>query len=87
MGAMGSDAAVEKSDVVIMDDDVAKVPLAIKIAKSARKIVVENIIFSIVAKASIMALCAIGILPLFGAVLGDVGILILCILNAIRAGR
>lgn len=87
MGAMGSDAAVEKSDVVIMDDDVAKIPLAIKIAKSARKIVVENIIFSILAKASIMALCAFGILPLFGAVLGDVGILILCILNALRAGR
>ena len=87
MGAMGSDAAVEKSDVVIMDDDVAKIPLAIKIAKSARKIVVENIIFAILAKASIMALCAFGILPLFGAVLGDVGILILCILNALRAGR
>lgn len=87
MGAMGSDAAVEKSDVVIMDDDVAKVPLAIKIAKSAKRIIVENIIFSILAKATIMTLCAFGILPLFGAVLGDVGILILCILNSIRAGR
>ena len=87
MGAMGSDAAIEKSDVVIMDDDVAKVPLAIKIAKSAKRIIVENIIFSIVAKVSIMTLCAFGILPLFGAVLGDVGILILCILNSIRAGR
>ena len=87
MGAVGSDAAVEKSDVVIMDDDISKVPLAIKISRRAKSVVMENIIFAITAKIALLALSSLGILPLFGAVLGDVGILILTILNAIRSGR
>ena len=87
MGAVGSDAAVEKSDVVIMDDDILKVPLAIKISRRAKSVVMENIIFAIVAKVALLTLSSFGILPLFGAVLGDVGILILTILNAIRSGR
>lgn len=87
MGAIGSDAAIEKSDVVIMDDNVNKIPLAIRIARKAKRVVLANIVFSIVAKAALLALSTIGILPLYGAVLGDVGILLLAILNAIRAGR
>lgn len=87
MGAIGSDAAVEKSDVVIMDDDVSKIPLAIKIAKRTRRVVLENIIFAIGAKVALLVLSIIGILPLFIAVIGDVGLLILTVINAIRAGR
>lgn len=87
MGAVGSDAAVEKSDVVIMDDDVAKIPLAIKIARRTKKVVFENIVFAIAAKAAILTLSAFGFVPLYGAVLGDVGILLLAIINSLRAGR
>ena len=87
MGALGSDAAIDKSDVVIMDDDIGKVPLAIRIARKTKRVVLQNIIFAITAKAALLALSAIGILPLFGAVLGDVGILIITVINAIRSGR
>ena len=87
MGAIGSDATVEKSDVVIMDDDVIKIPLAIKIAKRTRRVVLENIIFSIGVKAALLVLSIIGILPLYIAVIGDVGLLLLAVLNSLRAGR
>lgn len=87
MGAVGSDAAVEKSDVVIMDDDIGKVPMSIKIARRVKRVVLENIVFAIAAKAALLVLSVIGILPLFGAVLGDVGILILTVINSARAGR
>lgn len=87
MGAIGSDAAVEKSDVVIMDDDVAKIPLAITVARKTKRVVLENIIFAIAVKVTLLVLCSLGILPLFAAVLGDVGVLVLSILNAIRSGR
>ena len=87
MGAIGSDAAIEKSDVVIMDDDVSRIPLVIRIARKVKQVVVENIAFTIGAKAVLLVLSTVGVLPLYGAVLGDVGILVLAILNAIRAGR
>ena len=87
MGALGSDAAVEKSDVVIMDDNVNKIPTAIKIARKIKHVVIENIAFAIAAKLTLLVLSSVGILPLYGAVLGDVGILILSVLNALRAGR
>ncbi len=87
MGALGSDAAVDKSDVVIMDDDVAKIPRAIKIARKTKQVVLENIVFAIVAKATLLTLSAFGVLPLYGAVLGDVGVLLVAIINALRAGR
>lgn len=87
MGAIGSDAAIEKSDVVIMDDDIAAVPRAIRIARKTKRVVLENIIFAIGAKVALLVLSTIGILPLYGAVLGDVGVLIIAILNSIRAGR
>jgi len=87
MGAVGSDAAVAKSDVVIMDDDIIKVPLAIKIARKTKHVVIQNIVFAIAAKVALLVLSTMGIVPLFAAVLGDVGILIISILNSIRAGR
>ena len=87
MGAIGSDAAVEKSDVVIMDDNVNKIPSVIKIARKVKRVVIENIAFTISAKVALLVLSSTGVLPLYGAVLGDVGILILAILNALRAGR
>ena len=87
MGAIGSDAAIDKSDVVIMDDDIIRIPLAIRIARKVKQVVIENIAFTIGAKAVLLVLSTIGVLPLYGAVLGDVGILLLAVLNAIRAGR
>ena len=87
MGAVGSDAAVDKSDVVIMDDDIGKVPLSIKIARRVKRVILENIVIAIAAKTTLLVLSVIGILPLFGAVLGDVGILILTVINSARAGR
>ena len=70
-----------------MDDDVAKIPLAISISRKTKRVVIENIVFAIAVKLTLLVLCSIGILPLFAAVLGDVGGLILSILNAIRSGR
>lgn len=87
MGALGSDAAVEKSDVVIMDDNVNKIPSVMRIARKIKRVVIQNIIFTIAAKAVLLILSSVGVLPLYGAVLGDVGILILAVLNALRAGR
>jgi len=87
MGALGSDAAVEKSDVVIMDDNVNKIPSVMKIARKIKRVVIENIVFAIGAKVVLLILSSTGVLPLYGAVLGDVGILILAVLNALRAGR
>ncbi len=87
MGALGSDAAVEKSDVVIMDDNVNKIPSVMKIARKIKRVVIENIVFAISAKIALLILSSTGVLPLYGAVLGDVGILILAVLNALRAGR
>ena len=87
MGAVGSDIAIEKSDVVIMDDNISKIPFAIKIARKVKRVVIENIAFSIGAKLVLLVLSTMGFLPLYGAVLGDVGILILAVLNSLRAGR
>ncbi|MBO5374094.1 MAG: cadmium-translocating P-type ATPase [Clostridia bacterium] len=87
MGAIGSDSAVECSDVVIMDDDVEKVATAIKIAKSTRRTVIANIAISLAIKGAMLALTALGIVPMLGAVLSDVGVLILAIILALFAGR
>lgn len=87
MGALGSDAAVEKSDVVIMDDNVDKIPFAMKLARKVKRVVIENIAFAIGAKIAILLLSSFGILPLYASVLGDVGILILTVFNSLRAGR
>ncbi|MBQ7353171.1 MAG: cadmium-translocating P-type ATPase [Clostridia bacterium] len=87
MGAVGSDAAVEKGEIVIMDDDLEKIPLAIDIAKKTKRTAIANIIFSIGLKALLLVLNIIIPLPMWVAVLGDVGIMLIAIINALRAGK
>ena len=87
MGALGSDSAVECSDVVIMDDDIDKVSKVIKIAKHTKAIVVSNIVVSLIVKASMLTLCALGFVPMLGAVISDVGLLVWTIIIALFAGR
>lgn len=87
MGALGSDSAVECSDVVIMDDDIEKVSRAIKIARSTKRTVVANIVLSLLVKATMLVLTALGIVPMLGAVLSDVGILLVAIILALFAGK
>ena len=84
MGAMGSDAAIEAADIVIMDDMPSKVPVAIKIAKKTRAISIENIIFAIGVKVLFLALGALGHITLVEAVFADVGVAVIAILNSIR---
>ncbi len=85
MGAMGSDAAIEAADVVLMDDDPLKIAKAIKISRKCLKIVYENIIFALGVKFSCLILGTLGIANMWIAIFADVGVMILAILNAIRA--
>lgn len=85
MGALGSDAAIEAADVVLMDDDPLKIAKAIKIAKKCMRIVYENIFFAIGIKVSCLILTAIGITNMWIAIFADVGVMVICVLNAIRA--
>ena len=85
MGALGSDAAIEAADVVLMDDDPAKIPLAISISKKCIRIVYENIYFAIGIKLICLALGAIGIANMWTAIFADVGVMIIAVINAIRA--
>lgn len=87
MGALGSDAAVEAADVVLMDDDVRKLPLAIEISQHTVGIAKQNIVFSLTVKFVIMLLGALGIAGMWLAVFADVGVLILAVLNATRTLR
>ena len=87
MGAMGSDAAIESADIVLMDDDPAKIALAISISRKTMRIVRENIVFALAVKAVILVLGAIGLANMWLAVFGDVGVLIIAILNAMRCMR
>jgi len=87
MGAMGSDAAIEAADIVIMDDMPSKVPIAIKIAKKTRSISVGNIIFALGVKVLFLVLGALGYITLVEAVFADVGVAIIAILNSIRTLR
>ena len=87
MGSLGSDAAIEASDIVIMDDNIAKIPLAIKIAKSTNKIAKENIGISLGIKIAVLVLGALGIANMWLAIFADVGVCVLATLNAIRAGK
>lgn len=84
MGGVGSDAAIEAADVVLMRDDLNGIPLAKKIAKKTMRIVKENVIFSLAVKIGILALSALGIANMWLAVFGDVGVAVLAILNAMR---
>lgn len=85
MGALGSDAAIEAADVVLMDDHLSKIPEAIRIGRKTMRIVTENIVFSILVKVAIMVLGALGLVGMRVAIFGDVGVLILAILNSLRA--
>lgn len=87
MGAIGSQAAMEAADVVIMDDDVGKIPIAIKISKKTMTIVRQNIVFSLGVKAAILLLGAVGITNMWFAIFADVGVSIVAILNALRSLR
>lgn len=84
MGGLGSDAAIEASDFVLASDSLAALSKAVKGAKKTRKIVAQNIVFSIVVKVALMALSVAGILPLWAAVLGDTGVMLLAVLNSLR---
>ena len=84
MGAMGSDAAIESADIVLMDDKPSRLPLAKKIARRTMRIVHENIVFALAVKFGILFLSAAGLTNMWWAVFGDVGVLILAILNAMR---
>ena len=85
MGAMGSDAAIEAADVVLMDDDPMQIAKAIKISRKCIGIVRQNIVFSLVIKFGCLALVAIGVADMWAAIFADVGVMILAVLNAIRA--
>ena len=85
MGAMGSDAAIEAADVVLMDDDPRKLVQAIAIARKTLGIVYENIVFAIGIKLLCLLLVAVGAAGMWLAVFADVGVMVLAVLNAIRA--
>lgn len=87
MGALGSDAAIEASDIVLMNDNLSSVLKAKKIAKKTMRIVTENIVFALVVKLVILALSAFGIANIWLAIFGDVGVALLCVFNALRSGR
>jgi Cd2+/Zn2+-exporting ATPase len=87
MGAMGSDAAIEAADIVLMDDDPAKIATSIKIARRTLRIVYENIVFALGVKALVLILGALGFASMWAAVFADVGVSVIAILNAMRALR
>ena len=87
MGAMGSDAAIEAADIVLMDDDPAKISKAIKISRKCIGIVYQNIVFALVVKFACLALVAVGVADMWAAIFADVGVMVLAVLNAVRALR
>ena len=87
MGALGSDAAIEAADVVLMDDDPAKIALAMRISRRTLRIVRENILFALAVKAACLVLGAVGVANMWLAISADVGVMVLAVLNAARALR
>lgn len=87
MGGLGSDAAIEAADVVLMDDDLEKLPVAIGIARKTRVIVYQNIVFALGVKFLVLALSAVGLAGMWAAVFADVGVSVIAILNAMRSAR
>lgn len=87
MGAMGSDAAIEAADIVLMDDNPMSIAKAIKIARKTMTIAKENIVFALAVKVVVLALAAVGIASMWAAVFADVGVCVLAILNAMRAAK
>lgn len=87
MGGLGSDAAIEAADIVLMNDDIANLPLAVRIARKTRRIVTQNIMFALGVKIAVLALAAFGIGNMWLAVFADVGVSVIAILNAMRCMR
>ncbi|MFR7837032.1 MAG: heavy metal translocating P-type ATPase [Faecalibacterium sp.] len=85
MGALGSDAAIEAADIVLMDDDPAKIALAMSIARRTLRIVYENIVFALAIKFACLVLGALGLASMWTAIFADVGVMVLAVLNATRA--
>ena len=85
MGAMGSDAAIEAADIVIMDDNIQKLPKAVDISRKTLKIVKQNIVFALAVKILVLLFGAIGIASMWAAVFADVGVSVIAIINAMRA--
>jgi len=85
MGAMGSDAAIEAADVVLVDDDPLKISKAIRISRKCLRIVYENIVFALGVKGLCLVLGAVGIANMWAAIFADVGVMVIAVLNAIRA--
>ena len=84
MGALGSDAAIEAADVVLMKDDISSLADALHIAKATKHIVIQNIIFALGVKSIFLVLGAFGIASMWEAVFGDVGVMIIAVMNAMR---
>ena len=87
MGAMGSDAAIEAADIVLMDDEPLQIAKAIRISRKCIGIVYQNIVFALVVKFACLALVAVGAADMWAAIFADVGVMVLAVLNAIRALR
>ena len=85
MGGVGSDAAIEAADAVIMNDDISRIPVAIRLAKKTEILVKENIGLSLVIKALVFILAIFGITNMWAAVFADTGVLILAVINSLRA--
>jgi Cd2+/Zn2+-exporting ATPase len=85
MGAMGSDAAIEAADIVLMDDDPLKISIAQRVARKTLRIVKQNIYFSIGIKVLVMIGGALGFANMWAAIFADVGVMVLAVLNAVRA--
>ena len=84
MGGLGSDAAIEAADVVVMDDDIRRIPLALRIAKFTRKIVLQNIVFALSVKGAFIILGSVGVANMWEAVIADVGVSLLAVMNSLR---
>lgn len=87
MGGVGSDAAIEASDIVLMNDDVSKIPLAFNISKYTKKIIKQNLIFAIGVKIIILAFSVFGLANMWLAVFADTGVTLLTIINTLRIMR
>lgn len=87
MGALGSDAAIEAADIVLMNDSIENLPLCVKIARKTRRIVTENIAFALGVKVAVLVLAALGISNMWAAVFADVGVSVIAIINAMRCMR